>query len=130
MNAMSRIGRRRGGSQTRPYMAHLALAVLLILLLGLAVAVHAQSGGESPAANGGGYDLTWNTVDGGGTMNSQGGGYTLGGTAGQPDAAVWSGGGASPPLSTGYTLAGGFWSAASAGGAPGGSKVYLPIITR
>jgi hypothetical protein len=35
-----------------------ALAVLLVLAGGLAVAVHAQSGGESPAVNGGGYDLS------------------------------------------------------------------------
>jgi hypothetical protein len=42
--------------------------------------------------------------------------------SGQPDVAVWSGGG--------YTLAGGFWSAASAGGASGGAPVYLPIIVK
>ena len=115
-------GWRRGGSQTRPYVAYLTLAALCLLVIGGA-AVHAQSGG--------GYDLTWNTVDGGGVTFASGGGYTLGGSAGQPDAAVWSGGGASPPLSTGYTLAGGFWHAASAGGgAPGGATIYLPIITR
>jgi len=132
MKATSRIGRRRGGQtrlgrggspwpawrsqdgQTRPYVAYLALAVLLVLTAGVAVAVHAQSGG--------GYDLTWNTVDNGGVSFASGGGYTLGGTAGQPDAATWSGGG--------YTLVGGFWGAASAGGAPGGGKVYLPIIVK
>ena len=96
--------------RVRPY----ALALALVLVLALAVgAVYAQAGG--------GYDLTWNTVDTGGATFSTGGGYTLGGTAGQPDAAVWSGGG--------YTLSGGFWHAGAAGGTPGGeSSVYLPVI--
>ena len=44
------------------------------------------------------YDLSWWTVDGGGTTLSTGEGYTLGGTAGQPDAGVLTG--------EGYTLAG------------------------
>lgn len=51
------------------------------------------------------YDLTWNTVDGGGGMNSVGGTYTLSGTIGQPDAGVMTGGT--------YTLTGGFWAGAS-----------------
>src|SRR5512135_2355461 len=99
----------------------LALAALLALAIGAmpitdwasTIAVYAQAGG--------GYDLTWNTVDGGGVTFASGGGYTLGGTAGQPDAAVWSGGG--------YTLAGGFWHAS--GTPPGGaSPVYLPIVVK
>jgi hypothetical protein len=89
------------------------LVVLALLAAGMA-AVYAQSGG--------GFDLTWNTVDNGGVSFAGGGGYTLGGTAGQADAATWSGGG--------YTLVGGFWHAASAGAAPGGGKVYLPIIMK
>jgi hypothetical protein len=91
-----------------------ALVALLFLAAGLAVAVYAQSGG--------GYNLTWNTVDTGGATFASGGGYTLGGTAGQPDAATWSGGG--------YTLVGGFWHAASAGAAPGEGKVYLPVVVK
>ena len=92
------------------------LGVLLTLAAVAAVAVYAQSGG--------GFDLTWNTIDNGGVTFSSGGGYTLGGTAGQPDAATWSGGG--------YTLTGGFWHAARASGtAPGsGSGVYLPLILK
>lgn len=50
---------------------------------------------------GGGYDLSWNTVDGGGGT-SQGGGYTLSGTIGQHDAGRLTGGV--------YALSGGFWS--------------------
>lgn len=53
------------------------------------------------------YTLDWWTVDGGGATFSTGGGYSLGGTAGQPDAGVLTGG-------RGYTLGSGFWK----GGAP------------
>jgi hypothetical protein len=53
------------------------------------------------AQSGNGYDLSWSTVDGGGYTFSEGGGYTLGGTIGQPDAGEMSGGG--------HTLQGGFW---------------------
>ena len=51
-------------------------------------------------------------------INRQGeGGYSLGGTAGQPDAALWSG--------DGYALAGGFWA-----GAVVEYLVYLPLVLR
>jgi len=65
-------------------------AFLLLLVPALALA---QAGGP--------YDLSWSTVDGGGHTFSTGGAYTLGGTAGQPDAGALSGGS--------YTLSGGFW---------------------
>ncbi len=54
------------------------------------------------AQSGGGYDLSWSTIDGGGGESS-GGGYTLTGTVGQPDAQA--------PAMTGgsYSLQGGFW---------------------
>ena len=55
-----------------------------ILLFPLGLVAWAQSGG--------GYDLTWNTVDGGGYTFSTGGGYSLGGTVGQPDAGLLTGG--------------------------------------
>jgi len=96
-----------------------ALAVLLALAAG--AAVYAQAGG--------GYDLTWNTVDGGGAIFASGGGYTVGGTAGQPDAAVWSGGGYTLPQGP-IAVSGGFWHAAQAGTPPGGPGVYLPLILR
>ena len=69
------------------------------------------------AAAQGGYELSWWTVDGGGQTFSTGPGYSLGGTAGQPDAGVISG--------PGYRLDGGFW--------PGGVvtyRVYLPLVMR
>jgi hypothetical protein len=64
------------------------------------------------------YDLSWWTVDGGGrTGGSETHPYALGGTAGQPDAAVWTG--------NGYTLAGGFW-----GGVAIEVRVFLPLVLR
>jgi hypothetical protein len=68
------------------------------------------------AQTGDGYDLTWNTVDGGGYAFSSGGDYTLGGTVGQPDADLLTGGD--------YTLSGGFWAGM------GRYKVYLPLVLR
>ena len=90
-------------------MRQTTLFLALTALLLLASVALAQSGG--------GYDLTWNTVDGGGYTFSEGGGYSLGGTVGQPDAGVLSGGG--------YTLAGGFW-----GGGAARYGIYLPLVLR
>ncbi len=86
---------------------HVSLLVALLALL--APVAFAQSGG--------GYDLSWNTIDGGGYTWSEGGGYALGGTVGQADAGLLQGGG--------YTLSGGFW--------VGGIVrygVYLPLVLR
>jgi hypothetical protein len=74
------------------------------------------------AQTGNGYDLSWWTVDGGGRQSS-GGGYTLDGTIGQPDAGVLMSGGD-------FTLAGGFWGAGGLAESPGGGPIYLPIILR
>jgi hypothetical protein len=82
------IQRRRFGA---PSVALLAFALTAITLAGLPA--RAQSGGP--------YDLTWSTIDGGGATAVTGGVYALGGTAGQPDAAIMTGGV--------YTLQGGFW---------------------
>lgn len=69
-----------------------------------AAAFIAVAAGSALAQSGGGYDLTWNTVDAGGATFSTGGGFTLGATAGQPDAGSHSGGGYSHPS--------GFWQVA------------------
>jgi hypothetical protein len=68
----------------------------------------------------GGYELSWWTVDGGGQTYSIGGGYELGGTIGQPDAGVLTGGG--------YTLGGGFWRGGAVTLPP--FRVYLPLVRR
>ena len=74
-------------------------------------------GGLATAQTGGGYDLTWSTIDNGGDA-SAGGGYTLNGTMGQPDVGIALAGG-------GYTLVGGFW-----GGAMTPYRVYLPVVIK
>jgi hypothetical protein len=91
-------------------MRRVALVLLLVALLGLVSAAQAQQGGP--------YDLTWWTVDGGGGL-VQGGGYTLTGTAGQPEPAPALTGG-------GLTLTGGFWP----GAAVGRYGLYLPLVLR
>jgi hypothetical protein len=83
------------------------LALGLLLTVGATV-IHAQSGG--------GYDLTWNTLDGGGGI-ATGGNYILVGTIGQADAGNPAGGA--------YTLSGGFWSASAQN-----YSVYLPLILK
>ena len=72
------------------------------------------------AQSGGDYDLSWSTVDGGGGTFSTGGVYSLGGTAGQLDAGLLTGGV--------YTLDGGFWG----GGAVAAPEylIYLPLVLR
>ncbi len=82
--------------------------------------VRAHTGGGTSAILSTGYDLTWYTIDNGGDMFSAGGGYSLGGTIGQPDAGAWSGGE--------YTLVGGFWG----GSAPTPTRyhIYLPVVLR
>ena len=88
-------------------LAILSVSAILLLLPARTVSVNAQIGG--------GYDLTWWTVDGGGAAVS-GGGYSLMGTTGQPDAGPTLSGG-------GYTLVGGFW-----GGAAPPYYAYLPLV--
>jgi hypothetical protein len=94
--------------QTKYLHRWLTLALLMAAILGAGAAL---------AQTGGGYDLTWSTIDGGGG-SSAASGYQLTGTLGQPDAgAALSGGG--------YSLSGGFWGGVSTGG-----KVYLPLTRR
>jgi len=91
--------------------------IRLWLLLALAAVLLSTT---LPAlADGPSYTLDWWTVDNGGVTNpGQGTGYSLSGTSGQPDAAVWTDGQ--------YTLTGGFW----AGAAATGYHIYLPLLMR
>jgi len=91
----------------------LILILSLTILLSLPIVAWAQTGGT--------YDLTWNSIDGGGHTFSTGGDYVLGGTAGQSDAGVMIGGS--------YTLGGGFWG----GGAVESGlthDVFLPLVLK
>lgn len=85
---------------------------ILVSLLVLAIPLVAL------AQSGGGYDLSWSSIDGGGGTSS-GGSYTLSGTIGQPDANVLAGGN--------YILGGAFW---GGGALAEGYQVYLPIVVR
>ena len=72
---------------------------LLILTILTAATLLAS---DARAQSGGGYDLSWWTIDGGGVTFATGGTFNLGGTAGQPDASNELAGGA-------FRLTGGFW---------------------
>lgn len=72
-------------------------AIVALALLIIASAVIAD-GIAAPGA----YDLSWNTVDGGGGTSTGAGGYELSGTIGQPDAGGAMTGGT-------FSLTGGFW---------------------
>ncbi len=76
-------------------------------------------GSVAQAQTGGGYDLTWSTIDGG-SGSSSGGTYTLYGTIGQADAGSLSGGG--------YTLSGGFWIDTVTAALE--HPVYLPLVLK
>ena len=84
-----------------------------IIFLSLILALFAFTA-MALAANGG-YEIAWFTVDAGGGY-STGGGYTLNGTIGQPEANPHTSGG-------GYALTGGFWS-----GLAMQPRIYLPLI--
>jgi hypothetical protein len=99
----------------------------VFLLLAVAADTSAQAGDAlrqaqrgASASLGDGYDLSWNTVDGGGNTFSVGGPYSLGGTVGQMDAGTLIGGG--------YTLGGGFWGGGEI--ALAGRFIYLPLVVR
>jgi hypothetical protein len=91
------------------------MPIVLVLLIGTA-STNAQRINESAAPQSG-YDLSWFTIDSGGATFSTGGSYSLGGTIGQSDAGVLSGGT--------YTLAGGFWD-----GSIIHYTIYLPLVMK
>lgn len=100
------------GSRMLRHVAASVLATALALMLVIAIVSP-----RAAAQSGGGYDLTWSTIDGGGATFSTGGAYALGGTIGQADAGSLSGGA--------YTLNGGFWS-----GASGMPNLFIPLVQR
>lgn len=113
--------------------ANVALLALLVLItpasiglpgthsIGLAPSAHDALNRTADARSG--YDLSWRTVDNGGATFSVAGKYELGGTVGQIDAR--------PVLrSDDYTLAGGFWPAASRAAALARHPIYLPLVLR
>ncbi len=87
---------------------------ILVILLSLALLTFSARAQEAAP---GGYSLSWWTVDGGGGTSSATG-YSLNGTAGQPDAGIHSG--------SGYLASGGYWTGAGAG-VPS-YPVFIPLI--
>jgi hypothetical protein len=73
------------------------------------------TGPPALAQTGGGYDLTWNNVSGGGQTFATGGGYQLGSTIGQAGAGKHSGGA--------YELNAGFWT-------PPTFLAYVPVVRK
>ncbi len=90
----------------------LRIILVTTLLLLMTLPVLAQSGG--------GYDLSWNTVDSGGGTFSAGEDYRLGGTLGQPDAGAMAGGE--------FILSGGFWLGSSVESTS--FELFLPLIKK
>ena len=75
------------------------MKTILLLLISLLLITQIA---PAAAQTGGGFDLTWSTIDSGGGQ-SDGGSFELSGTIGQPDPGHLSGGG--------FILSGGFWQA-------------------
>lgn len=95
-------------------MKRLIFILTVLTFLGTA-GVYAQSGGP--------YELAWSSIDsGGGTMTA--GAYGLTSAIGQPEPGATQSGGS-------YSLNGGVVDAGSAGqAAPGGQRVFLPLVLR
>ena len=92
-----------------------------ILIVSLLIAVMAfATMATVRAQEGGGYDLTWSTIDNGGG-ESISSGYTLAGTIGQTDASGTMTG-------DGFTLTGGFWNGNHI--VTVNYHVFLPMILR
>jgi hypothetical protein len=95
------------------------IILLVFILLCLMVGSTILAAPDSPT---GGLAISWWTVDGGGST-SEGGQFTLSGTAGQPDAARMTG--------ASYTLSSGFWNG-RVKGISGGPwpQLYIPFTVR
>jgi hypothetical protein len=96
-------------------MRRLFLTIVLILASVTAVSVALAQSGP--------LEISWYTIDEGGTTASYGGDFSTSATMGQVDAGTSSGGI--------YAVQGGFWGVRSAvPPAPGDYQVYLPLIRR
>lgn len=72
--------------------------VLPVALAGFGVVAASAAAGPS----GGAFEISWYTIDAGGTSSTIGGNFELAGTIGQPDAGAEMTGGS-------FSLTGGFW---------------------
>jgi len=91
-----------------------AIAIVVAVVLSVAASLaYAQVGGN--------FDLSWNSVAGGGGTFSTGGQYSLGGTVAQPGAGTQSGGS--------FTLNGGFWGGVAGAPSPTPTVTSTPTST-
>jgi hypothetical protein len=103
------------GHSRRPPRPVFILIAAVLLALGTALVWRAPAARAEPAAA---YSISWYTVDGGGGTSAGASGYSLTGTAGQPDAGILR---ASP-----YTLGGGFWPSLT----QALRELFLPLVRR
>ena len=95
--------------------------LLIISLLVIIFGIH-MLGKDVLAQSGGGYELTWTTIDGGGAMT--GGAYSLVSSIGQPEPGATQSGGA-------YSLNGGVVDAGESGETASPEQtIFVPLIQR
>lgn len=75
---------------------------LVGLILTMFVQAPAWADDTQRVAMGSGYRLSWLSVDGGGTMNAEGGGYRMAATLGQADAGSATDGAGGDEIATGF----------------------------
>ena len=94
-------------------MKHKFLCILISCVMGLLLPSMVSA--TWAAATGPTYDLTWNTISGGGASFTTGGNFTLGATIVQSAAGSLSGGT--------FNLNSGFWQS-------GKFNIYLPLVKK
>mgnify|MGYP000635348853 CR=1 FL=1 len=72
------------------------------LITGALASIALAAATTAAGPGGGAFEITWYTIDAGGTSSTSGGDFDLAGTIGQPDAGAAMTGGA-------FSLTGGFW---------------------
>ena len=91
--------------------------MVLILLISLVALHFARANPVLAAPGSAAYEITWWTMDSGGSNALAANGYTLSGTVGQPDAASLTDGS--------YQLLSGFWP-----GTIPWHSIFLPLVVR
>lgn len=98
----------------------LALSAALVLALTVLVFLSTRSANASTSQNVA-YGIEWYTIDAGGDMSSKGGGFTLGGTIGQPDAGAHAG--------SVHSVVGGFWGGLQSA-ASNSMRLFMPLLRK
>lgn len=93
--------------------------LFLVILLAALTAISTRRVNLAAASTDTGYDLTWSSLDGGGSISCAKTGYALSGSIAQPDAQTWTG--------EHYRLQGGFWSVSWLDRL---HSIFIPLIRR